>query len=200
MHNQFSMSFKSRSWNLQQYYCDNLQNIGGMQVFHTTDLHVSLWNADHAAALSSLFLFVCFFLCQNFSAIISNKIKFFTCISLIGKSRLGFLPNGNPPLHGFQYNSSKLYRICFQSLCWLRNLGKKSWFCNCCKTDFLCTLDHRTMHVSSLHINMLTVKLGRQHFIIQIPISKINIPLRVITMSFQKQSFKLWGFVSPQYM
>lgn len=128
MHNQFSMSFKSRSWNLQQYYCDNLQNIGGMQVFHTTDLHVSLWNADHAAALSSLFLFYkyVFFLCQNFSAIISNKIKFFTCISLIGKSRLGFLPNGNPPLHGFQYNSSKLYRTCFQSLCWLRNLGKKS--------------------------------------------------------------------------
>lgn len=38
-----------------------LQNIGGMQVFHTNDLHVSLWNADHATALSSLFLFVCFF-------------------------------------------------------------------------------------------------------------------------------------------
>ena len=137
-----------------------LQNIGGVQVFHTTDLHVSLWNADHACNSTEFFVFVCiyFYLCQNFSAIISNKIKFLTSISLIGKSRLGFLPNGNPPLHGFQCNSSKLYRICFQSLCWLKNLGKKSWFCNCCKTDFLCTLDHRTTHVSSLHLNMLTVK------------------------------------------
>ena len=104
-----------------------LQNIGGVQVFHTTDLHVSLWNADHACNSTEFFVFVCiyFYLCQNFSAIISNKIKFLTSISLIGKSRLGFLPNGNPPLHGFQYNSSKLYRICFQSLCWLKNLGKK---------------------------------------------------------------------------
>lgn len=119
--------------NLDHGICNNivtLQNIGGVQVFHTTDLHVSLWNVDHATALSSLFLFVCFFFCQNFSAIISNKIKFLTHISLIGKSRLGFLPNGNLPLHGFQYNSSKLYKIFFQSLCWLKNLGKKSRFCN----------------------------------------------------------------------
>ena len=143
------------------------------------------------------------FFCQNFSAIISNKIKFLTHISLIGKSRLGFLPNGNLPLHGFQYNSSKLYKIFFQSLCWLKNLGKKSRFCNTVvKLTYILApwITGQREKLSSLHINMLTVKLGRQHFIIQIPISTINIPLRVITISFQKQSFKLWGFVSPQYM
>lgn len=72
--------------NLDHGICNNivtLQNIGGVEV--------------------SVYVF---FLFQNFSAIISNKIKFLTHISLIGKSRLGFLPNGNPPLHGFQYNTA----------------------------------------------------------------------------------------------
>ena len=119
--------------NLDHGICNNivtLQNIGGVQVFHTTDLHVSLRNVDHATALSSLFLFVCFFLSELLCHNYSNKIKFLTHISLIGKSRLVFLPNGNLPLHGFQYNSSKLYKIFFQSLCWLKNLGKKSRFYN----------------------------------------------------------------------
>lgn len=50
--------------NLDHGICNNivtLQNIGGVQVFHTTDLHVRLWNVDHATAQSSLFLFVSVF-------------------------------------------------------------------------------------------------------------------------------------------
>ena len=128
MHNQFSMSFKSRSRNLQQY-CDITEYWWCAGFSHNWFTCKSLERGPCNS--TEFFVFVCmFFFCQNFSAIISNKIKFLTHISLIGKSRLGFLPNGNLPLHGFQYNSSKLYKIFFQSLCWLKNLGKKSRFCN----------------------------------------------------------------------
>ena len=128
MHNQFSMSFKSRSWNLQQY-CDITEYWWCAGFSHNWFTCKSLECGPCNS--TEFFVFVCmFFFCQNFSAIISNKIKFLTHISLNGKSRLGFLPNGNLPLHGFQYNSSKLYKIFFQSLCWLKNLGKKSRFCN----------------------------------------------------------------------
>jgi len=77
MHNQFSMSFKSRSWNLQQY-CDITEYWWYkccMQVLNPIYLFVSLWNVDCATTLSSLFLFVrfFFFLCQKLHTIITPK-------------------------------------------------------------------------------------------------------------------------------
>ena len=141
------MSFKSWSWNLQQY-CDITEYWWCAGFSHNWFTCKSLECGPCNS--TEFFVFVCmFFFCQNFSAIISNKIKFLTHISLIGKLRLGFLPNGNLPLHGFQYNSSKLYKIFFQSLCWLKNLGKPiaraSWPRDC-KLNLAIKIDTEAAH------------------------------------------------------